>query len=323
MPVAACGARCRTTGEPCRRAPTIGQNGQRRARCHLHGGASPERQSGEHVAKRAAAIRLWWANATPAQRADRVARWRASYWRNRFKRDTELLEISSAAHAPLPTGASVSPQGAVITDDPPVALGGWVNRRSRDARALGGRPAHGRAAAMTLAWDPSAYNAAEPWQPQPFDDAESYHAFVAYLELGPARCIARLARRWPFDRLAWWREWCCWVERAYAYDRHVERGRVERNALEPAERAVRDGLEVVEREMRKLLAAVRASPAPVLRVGELIRLVSVLVPLWVESQRFANGPAVSEPEIEAMLARLTPDELQVLREVQHKLLRES
>lgn len=66
LPPARCGARCRRTGQPCRRYPITGK-----ARCGQHGGLTPS-LTPERRARTGEATQAAWARHTPQERASRI-----------------------------------------------------------------------------------------------------------------------------------------------------------------------------------------------------------------------------------------------------------
>lgn len=69
------------------------------------------------------------------------------------------------------------------------------------------------------------------WERMTNESARAFRAFEAYRNLGPERSIVKaieLVGKTPAKDRRRWERWSakfCWVDRAEAYDRHVERER--------------------------------------------------------------------------------------------------
>lgn len=116
-----------------------------------------------------------------------------------------------------------------------------------------------------------------PWEQQPEETRRAYTAFCVFRDLGPRRTLAAAAAAY-YQRTAdslerqvdKWSSAFRWVERAAAWDRHLDaEGRAAQEAArkEMAERHVREarGLQAKALERLRALRPEELSPADVLR----------------------------------------------------------
>jgi hypothetical protein len=116
-----------------------------------------------------------------------------------------------------------------------------------------------------------------PWEQQPEETPRAYTAFCVFRDLGPRRTLAAAAAAY-YQRTAAslerqvdkWSSAFRWVERAAAWDRHLDaEGRAAQEAArkEMAERHVREarGLQAKALERLRALLPEELSPADVLR----------------------------------------------------------
>lgn len=119
--------------------------------------------------------------------------------------------------------------------------------------------------------------ATPPWERQPGESARAFGAFCVYRDLGPRRSLRAAAEKYyqrsslaVLRQCNTWSSAFCWVERASAWDRHLDaeaRRAQEEARRDMAERQAREAraLQAKAVERLKVLRPEELGPADVLR----------------------------------------------------------
>lgn len=167
----------------------------------------------------------------------------------------------------------------------------------------------------------------QPWERQDGEPELAYEAFKGYCFQTPPRRLAHSSVRHSSAQLsALYNEWR-WQERSLAWDRHVEKIRVEekeallrqdeKERLAKMVAVLETAGEVISREMSKLLRDSLATEAyGLVRPSDLNKLLTQ----WITLQRLIHGESTENVSVaDARLENLSPDELRTLRELHSKL----
>lgn len=170
----------------------------------------------------------------------------------------------------------------------------------------------------------------QPWERQDGEPEAAYEAFKGYVYQTPPRRLAHSSVRHSTEQLSrFYNEWR-WQERALAWDRHVERIRVEekeallrqdeKERLAKMVAVLETAGEVISREMAKLLRDSLATEASgLVRPSDLNKLLGQ----WITMQRLIHGESTENvATVDPRLEKLTPDELRTLQELHAKLVGE-
>lgn len=174
----------------------------------------------------------------------------------------------------------------------------------------------------------SEYDAKNPWLRQPCDNDQSFALFQEYLTLGPSRSIAALYRRidrLPISRLYDLAHSAAWELRAKAWDRHLERVRVEavEEAIEEDAKAIakrhgrvlRDALTLADLELSKYLSAAKSGDMHgLLSPTEVLRFIHRVIPL----ERLVAGEATERVETSPDISKLSLEQLRELKIMQEQ-----
>ncbi len=176
---------------------------------------------------------------------------------------------------------------------------------------------------------PSSYDPATPWNRQPFDDDEQWHAFRLYLMGAIPRQLHHVASKTTHtvSQLQSWAKSRGWFKRAEAFDNWIHQRftdevavYVEQTAVATAERhlsPLRDGIELASQELKKLLKASQEQTMHgLIRPAELTRLLRECIKL----ERLITGESTERVEHGPIdLESLSVDELRALQTIQAKL----
>lgn len=167
----------------------------------------------------------------------------------------------------------------------------------------------------------------QPWERQDGEPELAYEAFKGYCFQTPPRRLAHASvKHGAIELSKLFGEWR-WSERALAWDRHVEKIRVEekeallrqdeKERLAKMVAVLETAGEVIAREMAKLLRDSLATEASgLVRPSDLNKLLGQ----WITMQRLIHGESTENvATVDARLENLTPDELRTLRELHEKL----
>lgn len=162
----------------------------------------------------------------------------------------------------------------------------------------------------------------DPWERQPYDSDESWPVFQAYRDQTPPRRGLLVSLRGrsvdPIKVARWYRDHY-WAERVAEYDRHLDsirRAETEAALAKSAREAMADhvalieqGKEIALRELEKLLATVKESPAEVLKPRDVIRLMDATI----KFDRLIRGETTENVNVEGPdFSHLTDEQLAAL-----------
>ena len=173
------------------------------------------------------------------------------------------------------------------------------------------------------------YDLARPWARQPCDTDLGWRLFQDYLQLQPPRALGDIALkpgappRAVLDEIAWEG---LWVDRARAWDRHLDRCRedvvVEVTREDARQRAERQGLggrklaRLAEREIDRLLA--RQAQAGQFDIGISLKDAIRALHVGTSVERLAYGDSTERVEVSTDFSKLSVEDLRALRELQEK-----
>lgn len=167
----------------------------------------------------------------------------------------------------------------------------------------------------------------QPWERQEGEPENAYEAFKGYCFQAPPRRLAHSSIRHGYAQLTQlYNEWR-WADRVLAYDRHIERVRLdereqllkqdEKERLAKMVAVLETTGEIISREMAKLLRdslAVEASG--LVRPSDLNKLLGQ----WITMQRLIHGESTENvAQVDANLSKLSVDELRELARLQAKM----
>lgn len=167
------------------------------------------------------------------------------------------------------------------------------------------------------------------WERQTGEPDDAWAAFQRYRDMAAPRNMRYAAVVSQAKILSWANEWR-WQERATAYDRHTDAlRRAEREEMlrqDAQERTAKDiatlrgAEELLDNELKKMLAESHASEMSLAKVSDLTKLLDKVITL----RRLVHGESTENVSVstEFDLSNLSIDELRKWRELQAKVTKE-
>ncbi len=167
----------------------------------------------------------------------------------------------------------------------------------------------------------------KPWERQDTEPEIAYEAFKGYCFQTPPRRMQHASVKHGMAEVsALYNEWN-WKERALAWDRHMDRIRVEQreNLLKQDEKDRLEKMmvvlettgEVLSREMAKLLReSEKSTMSGLVKPADLIKMST----MWITMQRLIHGQSTENVNVQdERLEKLSLDELRELQRIQAKM----
>lgn len=143
------------------------------------------------------------------------------------------------------------------------------------------------------------------WERQPDETSRQYEAFCLYRDMGPERSILKVAREWSSgghtSKLKEWSSKHHWVDRASAYDEHIDeirRGRNEEAIIEMSARHADYSIQLQEKAME----ALKLINPDELKPNELIKWLDIAVKIERLSRGVPTENIKQEQEVKEVKA---------------------
>lgn len=146
----------------------------------------------------------------------------------------------------------------------------------------------------------------KPWEKLPEETNRQYGAFCIYRDMGIGRSILKVAHEWSAgghtSKLKEWSSKCHWVERASAYDEHIDeikRARNEEAIIEMTARHANYSLQIQE----KAIEALNLIKPEELKPNDLIKWLDIAVKI----ERLSRGVSTENIKQESEFKEVKTD----------------